>query len=203
MNNISEYIASGIIESYVLGLATPDEIKEVENMSANHPEIREAIVRFSETVEQQSMANAIAPDPIIKPMVMATVDFIGRMEKGETPSFPPVLNEQSTVADYAEWLERDDMMLTADFDNIYAKIIGFTPETTTVIVWIKEIAPQEVHNDEYEKFLIVEGTCNIIIEEKVYSLVPGDYLAIPLHKKHFVEVTSNVCCKAIMQRVAA
>jgi mannose-6-phosphate isomerase-like protein (cupin superfamily) len=203
MKNIRDYIESGIIETYVLGMASDGEAHEVEELSAAHPEIKEAIDTFSVLMEEQAMANAIEPDPIIKPLVLATIDFIDRMEKGEEPSFPPNLHEGSKKEDYEEWLNRADMVLPNDIEDVYAKIIGHTPEAITAIVWIKEIAPQEVHDNEYEKFLIIEGTCDITIGEEVHSLVPGDYLAIPLHVNHFVKVTSQIPCKAILQRVAA
>jgi quercetin dioxygenase-like cupin family protein len=41
------------------------------------------------------------------------------------------------------------------------------------------------------------------VEDEVNQLVPGDYFAIPLHKKHLVKVTSSITCKVILQRVAA
>ncbi|MEO5942329.1 MAG: cupin domain-containing protein, partial [Ferruginibacter sp.] len=106
------------------------------------------------------------------------------------------------IETYAPWLNRSDMT-APDNEAIFAKIIGYTPEATTAIVWIKEYAPHEVHDHEYEKFLVVEGTCDIIVEGKVHSLIPGDYFAIPLHKKHVVKVTSIIPCKVILQRIAA
>jgi mannose-6-phosphate isomerase-like protein (cupin superfamily) len=60
-----------------------------------------------------------------------------------------------------------------------------------------------VHDNEFEKFLILEGSCTITIEEEAHHLVPGDYLAIPLHKSHQVTITSEIPCKIILQRVAA
>ena len=203
MKDISEFIESGIIEAYVLGMAAPEEIREVEEHAILHPEVQEAINTFSDTLEQQALANAIAPDPIIKPLLMATIDFMDRMERGETASFPPDLNNGSKISDYTEWLNRTDMVLPTYSTDLYARIIGYTPQVTTAIVWIKEMAPQEVHTDEYEKFLIVEGTCDITIEDDVYQLKAGDFLAIPLHKNHHVRVTSDTYCKVILQRVAA
>ena len=90
-----------------------------------------------------------------------------------------------------------------EHQDIFAKIIGYAPEVTTAIVWIKEMAPEETHTDEYEKFLIIEGTCDIVIEHKVHQLKAGDYFSIPLHANHHVVVTSEIPCKAILQRVAA
>ena len=204
MRDISEFLESGLIESYVLGMATPEEVKEVEQFAMSHPEINEAIELFSVSLEQHAFDNAINPDPIIKPLLMATIDYIDRMEKGEAPSFPPNLSENSTISDYSEWLNRPDFVLPTAYNaELYAKLIAFTPQVTTAVVWIEQMAPQEVHDDEYEKFLIIEGTCDITIEDEVHHLKSGDYLAIPLHKNHTVKVTSTIRCKAILQRVAA
>jgi len=203
MKNFGEYIQSGIIESYVLGLATPEEQSEVERLAELHSEVRVAIDDFSDTLEREAMANAVQPDVLVKPMVMATVDYITRVENGELPANPPALSQHSHISDYAEWLTRADMVLPATPENIYAKIIAYTPQLTTAIVWIKDMAPQEVHHDEYEKFLIVEGSCTITIAGENYDLVAGDFLAIPLHKTHKVTVTSDICCKVILQRAAA
>lgn len=38
--NMNEYISSGILESYVLDVATPEEMKEVEMYASMHPEIK-------------------------------------------------------------------------------------------------------------------------------------------------------------------
>ena len=85
----------------------------------------------------------------------------------------------------------------------HAKIIGHTPEMITAIVWIKKMAPQEVHHNEIERFLIIEGSCDIFIEDEVYQLKAGDMLSIPLHKPHSLQVTSAIPCKVILQRIAA
>ena len=125
------------------------------------------------------------------------------MKKGEVPSSPPMLHEGSKTTDFAKWLERADMTLPDDFTDLHARIIGYTPTVLTAIVWINKLAPEEVHEHELERFLVVEGTCNITIDEDVHHLVPGDFLAIPLYKNHHVTVTSEMPCKVVLQRVAA
>ena len=200
MNN-QTFIESGILELYISGIASADEAREVEEMAAAHAEVREALDALNLVMENVAMENAIAPSVLIKPFLMATMDFMGRMEGGEAPSFPPELQAGAKIADYAEWLNRPDMVMPSWVENVYAKIIGYTPQAVTAIVWIKEMAPEEVHDNEYEKFLIVEGTCDISVDDDVYHLVPGDYMAIPLYKKHVVKVTSDVPCKAILQRI--
>ncbi|MFL5762434.1 MAG: cupin domain-containing protein [Bacteroidia bacterium] len=201
--NVQEYIDSGILETYVLGVSTKAECAEVERMASVHPEIRSEIEAIEYAMEKYAMDNAVRPHAAIKPMLLATIDYMERMQNGEPSSFPPILNEKSRPEDYYQWISRSDMNVPNDFEELFAKIIGYSSEVTSAIVWIKHMAPQEVHDDEFEKFLILEGTCDIVIGEKIHKLVPGDYFQIPLHAKHEVRVTSSIPCKVILQRVAA
>lgn len=199
-----EYIGSGILEQYVMGTATQIEREEVEKMAAANPVIRQEIETISDALEKYAMVNAIQPSRIIKPMIMATIDYSERIKNGEQVSFPPLLHKNSKPEDYATWLNRPDLNLSgSDKDDLFAKIIGYAPQITTAIVWIKQDTPWEIHHKEHESFLVIEGTCDIIVGDKTNPLVPGDYFSIPLHEYHKVKVTSFIACKAILQRVAA
>jgi mannose-6-phosphate isomerase-like protein (cupin superfamily) len=197
-----EYMGSGILELYVLGATSPAESTEVELMAATDPAIRLEIEAIEEALEAYAMEHPVAPNPVIKPFLLATIDYTERLKGGEPVTMPPVLNKNSIIEDYSPWLNRSDLLVPGD-DAIFAKIIGYTPEAVTAIVWIKEYAPHEIHDHEFEKFLIVEGTCDIVVGDEVHSLVPGDYFAIPLHKNHQVKVTSTIPCKVVLQRIAA
>lgn len=61
--NTREYIESGIIESYVLGMASPEEAAELESLCLQFPEIKEALTAFEIALEKNAMANAIPPPP--------------------------------------------------------------------------------------------------------------------------------------------
>ncbi len=197
-----QFIDSGILEQYVFGTANPDELEKVERMAAADPLIKIEIDAICETLETLAMANAIEPGPAVKPFLMAEINYTERLKNGEPVTTPPLLHQQSTIKDFADWLNRDDMRYDGT-ENLFAKIIGYNPEAVTAIVWIKENTPQEIHDDEYERFLIVEGTCDILVGDETSHLVPGDYFAIPLYKNHVVKVTSAIPCKIILQRAAA
>ena len=203
MKNVKVYIESGILESYILGSSTIIESAEVEEMSAAYDEIRTEINLISETMEKYAQLHSIEPPVIIKPFLLATIDYTERLKNGEPVTIPPILNEDATIKDYQPWLQAEAAVLPDDFSNLYARIIGYTSEAITAIVWIKEFSPPEVHTNELEKFLIVEGTCDITIGEKVHHLVPGNLLSIPLDISHHVKVTSEIPCKIILQRIAA
>ena len=59
--NIQEYIASGVLESYVLGLANETEIAEIEALALKSPEIKAEIRAIEDALESYAFANAEAP----------------------------------------------------------------------------------------------------------------------------------------------
>lgn len=197
-----EYIDSGMLELYVLGAASPQEAEEVETKAASDPAVRQEIEAIRESLENYAKANSVEPHGVVRPFLLAIIDYTERLKNGEAVKSPPLLHEHSMVSDYNEWLQLPDMVFPGT-DDLFAKIIGYTPEAVTAIVWLKNFAPYEVHEDEYERFLIVEGTCTIIVGDEENQLGPGDYFAIPLYKNHMVKVTSSIPCKVILQRVAA
>lgn len=202
MFDVRTYIDTGILELYALGIASTEECIEVERMALEYAEIRNEIEKIKASLELYANTYRLQPTQVLKPFLMATIDYTERLKNGEPASVPPILSDNSTVTDFAQWLQRPDMVSPGSAD-VFAKIIGYTPEAITAIVWLKDYAPHEVHDNEYERFLVVEGTCDIIVEDQVNHLVPGSYFAIPLHKKHMVKVTSTTPCKVILQRIAA
>lgn len=64
--DIREYIESGVIESYVLGLADAQEAAELELLSRQHPEIRDAVDAFAASLESHALAHAIPPPAGVK-----------------------------------------------------------------------------------------------------------------------------------------
>ncbi|MGZ5133793.1 MAG: anti-sigma factor [Flavitalea sp.] len=73
--NIQEYISSGIVESYVLGLADQEERAEFERMCAAHVEVRKARDQFELGLEEQLMSNALQPSKNIKSKVFAEIEI--------------------------------------------------------------------------------------------------------------------------------
>lgn len=66
MENIKEYIESGILEQYVLGDLSLDERMQVEEKALLYPEIREEIQAIELAMEQYAMQNAIAPPTAVE-----------------------------------------------------------------------------------------------------------------------------------------
>ena len=69
--NIEEYISSGIVESYVLGLASDEDRSEFEKMCKQHPEVLAARTAFEMVIEKQAMENAVAPPMFLKNKILS------------------------------------------------------------------------------------------------------------------------------------
>lgn len=72
--NIQEYISSGIVESYVLGLASESERKEFEERSAQYPELMKARIAFEKALENQAIENAIQPPAFLKDKIFSEIN---------------------------------------------------------------------------------------------------------------------------------
>lgn len=203
MDTIEKYIDSGILELYVLGMTSDEENIEISNLASLHIAIKNEIESIELALNRYAAEIAPEISPATKEWIMATIHYTERLQNGEEVANTPMLNKNSKIEDFDTWLKRDNMQAPEDYDALHAKIISATPEAKTLIVWLKYGAPPEEHTNEMEHFLIVEGTCDITIGDKVHHLVPGDYLSIPLHIDHDVKVTSITPCKVILQRVAA
>lgn len=203
MRNLNEYIESGIIEAYVFDQLNPGGREDRLQIALHIPEVKQEQLEIEEALEQYAFSHAITPSPNIKPLLLATIDYFESLEKGGVQAIPPDLNVTSLLSDFSQWVEKKDMVAPENFNGMYVKIIGYTPKATTAIVWMKEFAPTEVHHDEYEKFLVLEGSCTVFVENDSYNLVAGNFLSIPLHKEHRVIITSSIPCKVILQRSAA
>lgn len=101
--NIQDYISSGIVESYVLGLADEVERSEFEQMCAQHAEVRSARESFELSLEQQVMAAAVTPPAHVREAVLqklATGAEVAEPGSGTTPvvQMRPVKRRQLPVA---------------------------------------------------------------------------------------------------------
>ena len=68
-----EYIQSGAIENYILGMANEAEARELEQMRSSYTEVDEAFLQFEAALEAQCLASAIAPPDAVKAKVMAAI----------------------------------------------------------------------------------------------------------------------------------
>lgn len=59
--NLKEYISSGILEAYLMGDLSPEEIKEVESMATTHEEVKNELDRIELALEQYAVMYGTLP----------------------------------------------------------------------------------------------------------------------------------------------
>lgn len=73
--NTQEYIASGILEQYVLGSVTDQERREVECLSSIYPEIKLELNQLAEASEKYARLHQIKPPEFLKEQIFSKLTF--------------------------------------------------------------------------------------------------------------------------------
>lgn len=72
--NTQDYIASGILEMYILGALDQAESEEVEHAISNHPEIEAEYQQLQLTLENYAQVHAIAPPSALKEKIVGAIE---------------------------------------------------------------------------------------------------------------------------------
>lgn len=104
--DIKEYISSGIIEAYVMGLASEEEIRILDCIQKNNPEVRQAVLDAQNTLEDFASQQAIAPPPALKSAIWAKISEDSQQEnlveetattQDTTPLYPSTSTEPNKI----------------------------------------------------------------------------------------------------------
>lgn len=74
MENIKAYIESGILELYVMGDLSAQEVREVEDMIAKYPELRLEIEEVERSLEHYAKQNAVMPSSDLKDKILNSLE---------------------------------------------------------------------------------------------------------------------------------
>jgi anti-sigma-K factor RskA len=77
--DVQEYILSGIIESYVLGLTSEEERSEFEKMCEQYPEVLQARIAFELSLEKAAKQNAMEPPAYLKEKIFDAIQLTGKI----------------------------------------------------------------------------------------------------------------------------
>jgi len=83
-----EFIESGAIEAYVLGLASPEEMAEVDRLRVQDPAINEAILDFELKLESGIMANTMPVPAFVKEDLKQKLRPEFKKEEGRVVQMP-------------------------------------------------------------------------------------------------------------------
>lgn len=205
MFNIEEYLNSGIIEEFCLGLAKPQEAEEVLKLANEHPEVA---LYLKETQERFSTFHK----KFHKSAPLRNLDIIKKsITENKKWKEAVLLGEEKMLGKYIEISQHTDIELVKkliksifppeEYDNVFAKPLYVGKGKELFLFFVKEIVPLEEHHKLDESFLMLAGTVDCYIDDQIFKMAEGDFMRIPIHSKHKVIVTSSTPGIAIRSRI--
>ncbi len=96
--DIKAYIESGVIESYVLGMANEQEAAELEQISRQYPEVRKAIDSFEASLMQTALSAGVPPPSHVKQQLLNTLAGEFAPDPAKIVPIPPASNWMKYMA---------------------------------------------------------------------------------------------------------
>ena len=197
MMNIQEYIESGILHDYCLGLLSAEDRMQVEHNCREYPELKAELAAVQQSLNDYAVAFSKVPQASLKDKIWELLSNINDEEKKNIERLP-LINRYS---DYKNWLHIVKPLLPEKLEKpMFVKVIRDDDQAWQSVIWTRADYPDEVHDDLKECFIVLEGECECHIGDKVIGLRPGGYLDIPLHMHHHVKVLSGPVL-AVVQRL--
>lgn len=199
---IKDFISSGIIEIYCMGIATDDETKQIEKLAFQSKDVRDEIASVYETLNQYAIAASKSPSPSLKNKI---INFILNAEKEEQKfQFPPRLTLASTVSEWFEYISDNNIPQPENYGDVFVLDLPGNEKQSTYIAWAKKGAVvEESHENEDEYLFMLKGYCSVTINGKIGYYREGDIVFIPGRALHRAEVLSDEPMILVGQRLAA
>lgn len=204
--NIETYISSGIIETYCLGLSTEAEAQEVETFCMIYPIIKAEVEALQMALNGYARSFKKRAPLGLKKAVFDEIDALERAEAAHRQAEQPFLLKKMKVVSADSKVEEWQELLQgieppAEYD-VHMQPLYMDDKDLLFVAWVcvGGAIPEEVHDDMYESFYVLEGTCTCIVGDKKYDLKAGDFLPIPLYTEHSIVITSPTPVKALVQR---
>ncbi|MEP7254970.1 MAG: cupin domain-containing protein [Ferruginibacter sp.] len=194
------YIASGILESYCLGLVTEGERMEVEQYAKIYIEIREELAKINDSLEMYALEKGIKPKTSVKIELLLK---LYEQQCGTDRIYPPLIKEDTVTGDFNKWIDINKITEPAEpFDNLATVDLPSTEVVTNFMVWAKKGHEEEEHNEYHEFIVILKGHCDMYFGTTKKHYNTGDIIIIPPHIPHSAVITSDEPMIALVQRQA-
>ncbi len=184
---VKKYIESGILEEYCLGRLIEEEQSFLVQMSLMYPDVKAELEAVELTMEKLAELAAVEPAHDLKHRILASLGFDNVADRFDINNLPAVDDN----ADLETWLNTLNHLIPEDpaEDFIY-HVIRNDKHYQQMLVVTKNDIPEEEHGDFLESFFILKGQCKCTVGNNFHHLGAGDFLEIPLHVPHDINIES-------------
>lgn len=194
--NIQEYISSGVLELYGLGVLSAAEEAEVEKM-LQHAEVQAEWQRIQSALEALSMHMAVQPPAELK---SRTELALYKSQAGAGKPYPPLVEPGCSFDEIEAWVKARQAEVPVSYDNVHLQELNSTDRVLNLLAYVKHGHEPEIHDDYYEYIVVLEGSCTMDFEGEIRTYKKGDIIDIPLSVLHTATVTSAGPMQALVQR---
>lgn len=200
MMKAKEYIESGVLNDYCLGLLNAEQEQEVKAACDLYPELKKELDIIQASLNQYAASMSEMPPNTLAERIWSQLENLSR-EEGMTIDKLGILNKYS---DKDQWLRVIKPILPDRLEEeMFVKTIRNDEEATQIVIWTRVDYPDEVHDDLQECFMILEGECECYVGDDIIRLGPGGYFDVPLHEHHDVKILSEHVLAVVQRRKVA
>ncbi len=203
---IKKILESGIVEDYCLGVSKPQDSQKLMELCMQYPEVSQYLEETQKTLESFSESLTKKAPTRSKEIIQKNILTNLKLEKAVLTEPDLMLEEFIEISRHSKAEQWNELLKEIEppetFDNIFAKPLFVSEKEELILVWAKDMVPDEVHEDVNECFFLLEGTVDCYVDDQVFHMEKGDFMQIPLHLHHKVIVTSPTPGKAIRSRVS-
>jgi len=142
--DIKQYIASGMIDSYVLGSVSSQERQEIQCLSKIYPEIAEELQRAELALEAYAFSIAVTPPAALKQSIL---DRIKNVEQDEaiTADSSNVLQETKAIQlpAYFKWSAAASVLIIVGLSFLYMNASKSQSELSETLVSVEAAAKEQ------------------------------------------------------------
>jgi mannose-6-phosphate isomerase-like protein (cupin superfamily) len=185
--DIKNYIESGVLEEYCLGLLNEEEQSFLIQMTLLYPEIKAELNAVEKVMENLAIAAAVEPAPGVKDKVLALLGFESEPVHHDINNLPAV----DKNSDRYSWIKTLNHLIPAEpTEDFWCELIRKDDQYQQMLVITNMDVPEEEHGEYLESFFILKGQCECMVGSELFTLNAGNFLQIPLHVQHNIKITS-------------
>jgi len=199
---LQDFISSGIIEIYCMGIASDEEKALVEKYASENKEVKNEIAAVNEALNLYATSLGKSPREEIRNNIMHAIASFE--EQSRVLSFPPRMTLQTSANEWLKYMADNNITQPSPGEEIQILDLPANEKQVTYIAWAtKGAVVEESHASEDEYLLMLQGTCTIKVRGVTTEYKAGDIVFIPRNTVHRAEVISDETMIIVGQRIAA
>lgn len=176
------FLASGLIEQYVLGLTTPEETQEVERYAHAFPEIKEEINALRRSIEQYAAQYAVPPPAHLKGKILSEIAS-SKSTSGKKVDLMPAVLKRARVQFVAlllvavgaiVWLLYKQSQLQNEYQQLSSEFSALRTQCESL---------QQQHEATQQVVAFVQGSATQVIHLQGTALSPDAHAIVYWNEK--------------------